>query len=58
MNASTGKKLLYSPFIIINNTKTPKLTFLGVKKGANPEIFGFAPFSAEREGYEPTPQYP
>ncbi len=28
------KKLLYSPFIIINNTKTPNFTFLGVKSGA------------------------
>ena len=27
------KKLLYSPFIIINNTKTPDFTFLGVKSG-------------------------
>ena len=44
--------------VSLNNTKTPDFTFLGVKSGVHFTICWFSAFIAEREGYEPTLQYP
>ena len=46
--------LNYSWVYFLKNTKTPNLTFLGVKLGACFAICWFSVFIAERQGFEPT----
>ena len=40
-------------WFILNNTKTPNFTFLGVKLGVCFAIYWFSAFIAERQGFEP-----
>ena len=50
--------LLCSGCIILNKTKTPDFTFLGVKLGVCFAICWFSAFVAEKEGFEPPVQLP